>query len=75
MDNMEFAFGFGLYFIASVVAGVFVAPYAAFLVQYLSWAGAFTSYLFGAIISFPILVLMFYLANRGGVDAAIPEVS
>lgn len=75
MKSGPVALGFILYFLASAGAALFVAPQAGFLMAWLAFAGAYAALLFSAIISFPILVLVFWLANKTGHYGEIPEVS
>jgi len=73
LDSWEILVGFILYFGATAFAALFVAPYLSFLLLWFGFMGALAGFFAGALISFPILILFFYLAHRVGLEAGIPE--
>ena len=73
--GLDVAFGFVAYIIASIVSAVVVTPYVGGFAAYFGWLGFFGSFIFGALVSFPILVLTLWIFHKANLDAVIPEAS
>ena len=75
MDSKAVFVGFLLYASTNFVVATFLTGIAAMIGGFFGVLGTLAVVLGSSIVSFPILILVFYLANRVGVKGDIPEVS
>ena len=75
MDSKAVAIGFLLYFATNAFVALFLSGFAAMIWGVFGILGTLAIVLGSSIVSFPVLILVFYIANRMGVEGDIPEVS
>ena len=75
MDSKAVFVGFLLYASTNFIVATFLTGVAAMIGGFFGVLGTLAVVLGSSIVSFPILILVFYLANRVGVKGDIPEVS
>ena len=75
MDSKAVFVGFFLYASTNFIVATFLTGIAAMIGGFFGVLGTLAVVLGSSIVSFPVLVLVFYLANRVGVKGDIPEVS
>ena len=75
MDSKAVFVGFLLYSGTNFIVATFLTGIAAMIGGFFGVLGNLAVVLGSSIVSFPILILVFYLANRVGVKGDIPEVS
>ena len=75
MDSKAVFVGFLLYASTNFIVATFLTGIAAMIGGFFGVLGTLAVVLGSSIVSFPILILVFYLANRVGVKGDIPEVS
>lgn len=75
MDSKAVAIGFLLYFTTNFLVATFLTGVAAMIGGLFGALGTIAIVLGSSIVSFPVLILVFYLANRVGLEGDIPEVS
>lgn len=73
MDYKIVVIGFFLYFLTNAIVAAFFAPFGAMIAGYFGILGAYAAILGSSIISFPILILVFWFASKAGVRGEIPE--
>ena len=75
MDSKAVFVGFLLYASTNFIVATFLTGIAAMIGGFFGVLGTLAVVLGSSIVSFPVLILVFYLANRVGVQGDIPEVS